>query len=125
MNKVYIVQCKDYAEADDKIQALIDLMGGMVRFAKQGEKIVLKVNLLREARPEAAVCTHPSVAAAVGKLVRQEGANAVIADSPGGGMKKIWTKFTAPAACTRPRLKPVLNSTGTPPPGRHPTPRVF
>ena len=86
-NKVYIVQCKDYAEADDKIQALIDLMGGMGRFAKQGEKIVLKVNLLREARPEAAVCTHPSVAAAVGKLVRLEGANAVIADSPGGGVR--------------------------------------
>ena len=54
-NKVYIVQCKDYAEADDKIQALIDLMGGMGRFAKQGEKIVLKDKLLREARPEAAV----------------------------------------------------------------------
>jgi uncharacterized protein (DUF362 family)/NAD-dependent dihydropyrimidine dehydrogenase PreA subunit len=86
-NKVYIVQCKDYAEADDKIQSLIDLMGGMGRFAKQGEKIVLKVNLLREARPETAVCTHPSVAAAVGKLVRKEGAHAVIADSPGGGVR--------------------------------------
>jgi uncharacterized protein (DUF362 family)/NAD-dependent dihydropyrimidine dehydrogenase PreA subunit len=86
-NKVYIVQCKDYAEADDKIKSLIDLMGGMGRFAKQGEKIVLKVNLLREARPEAAVCTHPSVAAAVAKLVKKEGANAVIADSPGGGVR--------------------------------------
>ncbi|UCD77785.1 MAG: hypothetical protein JSW26_20575, partial [Desulfobacterales bacterium] len=69
-NKVYIVQCKDYAETDDKIRSLIDLMGGMGRFAKQGEKIVLKVNLLREARPEQAVCTHPAVAAAVAALVK-------------------------------------------------------
>lgn len=86
-NKVYIVQCEDYAETDTKIKSLMDLMGGMQRFAKQGEKIVLKVNLLREARPEAAVCTHPAVAAAVGALVKNEGARAVLADSPGGGYR--------------------------------------
>ncbi|CAB1058450.1 Iron-sulfur cluster-binding protein [Olavius sp. associated proteobacterium Delta 1] len=86
-NKVYIVQCEDYTDSDNKIKSLIDLMGGMGRFAKQGEKIVLKVNLLREARPEAAVCTHPAVAAAVGALVKKEGADAVIADSPGGGYR--------------------------------------
>jgi uncharacterized protein (DUF362 family)/NAD-dependent dihydropyrimidine dehydrogenase PreA subunit len=86
-NKVYIVQCKDYAEADDKAASLIDLMGGMGRFAKQGEKIVLKVNLLREAKPEAAVCTHPAVVAAIAALVKIEGADAVIADSPGGGFR--------------------------------------
>jgi uncharacterized protein (DUF362 family) len=86
-NKVYIVQCENYAETDTKIKSLIDLMGGMQRFAKPGEKIVLKVNLLREARPEAAVCTHPAVAAAVGALVKNEGAQAVLADSPGGGYR--------------------------------------
>ena len=71
--KVYIVQCKDYDQVEDKLAALIDLMGGMGRFAKQGEKIVLKVNLLREARPEEAVSTHPSVVAAVGKLAKEAG----------------------------------------------------
>ena len=86
-NKVYIVRCKNYAESDAKMTSLIDLMGGMGRFAKQGEKIVLKVNLLREARPEEAVCTHPAVAAAIGALVKEEGADAVIADSPGGGFR--------------------------------------
>ena len=62
-------------------------MGGMERFARQGEKIVLKVNLLREARPEEAVCTHPAVVAAIAGLVKKEGADAVIADSPGGGFR--------------------------------------
>jgi uncharacterized protein (DUF362 family)/Pyruvate/2-oxoacid:ferredoxin oxidoreductase delta subunit len=59
----------------------------MGKFAKNGEKIVLKANLLREARPEQAVCTHPSVIAAVGGLARKEGALPVIADSPGGGYR--------------------------------------
>jgi len=86
-NKVYIVQCKEYAETDNKITSLLNLMGGMGRFAKQGEKIVLKVNLLRQAKPEEAVCTHPEVVATVAALVKKEGAHAVIADSPGGGLR--------------------------------------
>ena len=86
-NKVYIVQCQDYNDIEDKLAALMNLMGGMERFAKQGEKIVLKVNLLREARPEAAVSTHPSLVAAVGRLAKDTGAVPVIADSPGGGYR--------------------------------------
>ena len=85
-HKVYIVQCKGYDDVDDKLTALLGLMGGIGRYAKQGQKIVLKVNLLREAKPEEAVCTHPGLVSAVGRLVKNEGADAVIADSPGGGL---------------------------------------
>ena len=84
-NKVYIVQSKDYDEVEEKLISLISLMGGIGRFAKKDERIVLKANLLREARPEQAVCTHPAVVAAVGKLAREAGAVPIIADSPGGG----------------------------------------
>ncbi len=84
-NKVYIVRCKNYDEVDDRMAALLDLMGGIGQFAKTGERIVLKVNLLRKAKPEAAVCTHPAVAAAVAGMVKRVGASAIIADSPGGG----------------------------------------
>ena len=86
-NKVYIVQCKDYEEAEEKLISLINLMGGIGRFAQKDERIVLKANLLREARPEQAVCTHPSVVATVGKLAREAGAIPIIADSPGGGYR--------------------------------------
>jgi uncharacterized protein (DUF362 family)/NAD-dependent dihydropyrimidine dehydrogenase PreA subunit len=86
-NRVYIVQCKDYEDIENKITTLIHLMGGMGRFAKHGEKIVLKPNLLRDARPETAVCTHPSLVAAVAGLAKAEGALPVIADSPGGGYR--------------------------------------
>jgi len=86
-NKVYIVKCKDYEGVEDKVKTLINLMGGIGRFAKQGESIVLKVNLLREARPEQAVSTHPSLVAAVASLAKEQGAAPVIADSPGGGYR--------------------------------------
>ena len=86
-NTVYIVTCKDYKQIQAKLTDLMDLMGGMQRFAHSGEKIVLKVNLLREARPEAAVTTHPSVVAVVARLAKQEGATPIIADSPGGGYR--------------------------------------
>jgi uncharacterized protein (DUF362 family)/NAD-dependent dihydropyrimidine dehydrogenase PreA subunit len=86
-NQVYIVQCKDYTDIEEKVATLINLMGGMGRFAKQDEKILLKVNLLREASPKAAVSTHPSLVAAIGSLAKAEGALPVIADSPGGGYR--------------------------------------
>lgn len=86
-NKVYIVHCQDYDAVEEKLTALINMMGGPARFAKEGEKIVLKANLLREARPDQAVCTHPAVVAAAGKLARNAGAAPIIADSPGGGYR--------------------------------------
>jgi uncharacterized protein (DUF362 family) len=86
-NKVYMVACIDYTEIEAKLSHLMELMGGMPQFARPGEKIVLKVNLLREARPEAAISTHPSLVAAVARMVKESGANCIIADSPGGGYR--------------------------------------
>jgi uncharacterized protein (DUF362 family)/NAD-dependent dihydropyrimidine dehydrogenase PreA subunit len=88
MNKnVYVVKCNDYNEIEEKLEKLIHLMGGIGRFVRQGEKIVLKPNLLREAKPEKAVTTHPSLVAALAGMTRKEGAVCVIADSPGGGYR--------------------------------------
>jgi uncharacterized protein (DUF362 family)/ferredoxin len=86
-NKVYIVKCNSYQAAKDKVSDLIDMMGGMHRFAKRGERIVLKVNLLREARPEEAATTHPAVVATIASLAKKQGAIPIIADSPGGGYR--------------------------------------
>jgi uncharacterized protein (DUF362 family)/NAD-dependent dihydropyrimidine dehydrogenase PreA subunit len=86
-NNVYIVKCTDYGEIETTLSSLMELMGGMPQFAQQDENIVLKVNLLREARPEAAVSTHPSLVAAVARLAKDTGAKPIIADSPGGGYR--------------------------------------
>ena len=90
-NRVYVVKCGDYAHAESKINELLDKMGGMNRFVGKGEDIVLKVNLLREARPEEAVSTHPAVVAAVARMVMKEGAKPLIADSPGSGFRYTKT----------------------------------
>ena len=86
-NEVYVVRCSDYGEAAEKIGLLISMMGGMGRFAAPGERIVLKANLLQPSGPEHAVCTHPAVVAAVGRMVKGVGAVTTIADSPGSGYK--------------------------------------
>ena len=86
-NEVYVVKCSDYGQAAEKIGVLISMMGGTGRFAAPGERIVLKANLLQPSAPERAVCTHPAIVAAVGRMVKETGALATIADSPGSGYK--------------------------------------
>ena len=85
MNKVYLVKCTDYDQADEKITELLSLMGGVAVFAKSAEKLVLKVNLLLPSAPDRAATTHPAVVSAVAKQMQSAGARAVIADSPGSG----------------------------------------
>ena len=86
--QVYAASCPDYEQAEACIRALVEQMGGMGRFVRPGERIVLKANLLRAAPPESAICTHPAVVEAVAKLVAEAGGTAVIADSPGGALHK-------------------------------------
>ena len=55
MNTVYIVSCPDYGQVEEKMQALLAMMGGMGKFAAKGERIVLKPNLLTAAQPGVAL----------------------------------------------------------------------
>ena len=98
-DEVYIVGCSDYDEAAEKLDLLLSRMGGPGRFAASGEKIVLKVNLLQPSTPEQAICTHPAIVAAVGRMVKGAGAVATIADSPGAGYK--YNEKTLNALYTR------------------------
>ena len=87
-NQVFAASCPDYTQAEVCIRALVEQMGGMDRFVRPGERIVLKANLLRAAPPESAICTHPAVVEAVTKLVKEAGGTPVICDSPGGALHK-------------------------------------
>ncbi|MCP5050354.1 MAG: DUF362 domain-containing protein [bacterium] len=84
-NKVYIESCFDYQDVEETFDRLLDNMDGMGSFAREGERIVLKVNLLQPAAPEKAVTTHPALVAAVARRVKEEGAVPIIAESPGSG----------------------------------------
>lgn len=87
---VAIVRCRDYDQArvDAAVQEAVGLLGGMERFVKPGQRVLLKVNLLRAADPSEGVVTHPSLVRALAPLVRQAGGHVVIGDSPGGAFSR-------------------------------------
>ena len=69
-SKVAIVRCGSYntEEVSKAVSRGLELMGGAESFVKQGEKILLKVNLLVGEVPEKCVNTHPAVFRAVAEL---------------------------------------------------------
>jgi uncharacterized protein (DUF362 family)/ferredoxin len=83
---VAVVRCPAYElpAVESAVRRAIDLLGGIGAFVQPGQRVLLKVNLLRPAAPDSACTTHPTVVAAVAKLVREAGGRAVIADSSGG-----------------------------------------
>ena len=87
MSKVVLIRCDSY-EADTVRNAVrkgVDLLGGVSKFAKKNEKILLKVNLLVGDSPDKCVNTHPSVFRAVGELFKTTGAQVWYGDSPAFG----------------------------------------
>ena len=86
--QVFAVPCADYAGAEAALRKAVADMGGMERFVRPGERILLKANLLRPAPPESAICTHPAVIGAIAAMVQEAGGTAWIADSPGGALQK-------------------------------------
>jgi uncharacterized protein (DUF362 family)/NAD-dependent dihydropyrimidine dehydrogenase PreA subunit len=86
-SKVALVRCSSYElnEVMPAVQKGIGLLGGSSKFIKQGERIVLKVNLLAADVPEKCVTTHPSVFRSVIEAFSNEGATILYGDSPGFG----------------------------------------
>ena len=86
-SKVAIVRCGSYdtEEVRKAVSRGLELMGGAETFVKQGEKILLKVNLLVGEVPEKCVNTHPAVFRAVAELFAAKGAIVQYGDSPGFG----------------------------------------
>ncbi len=64
---------------------LLEPLGGMERFVKPDERVLIKPNLLSAKPPQAAVTTHPELLRAVIELVQQAGGEALVGDSPGFG----------------------------------------
>ena len=69
MNKATVAlrACPDYDEArvQEAIDGLFARCGGVGRFVKPGQRVLVKVNLLMKRKPDQATTTHPAVAAAI------------------------------------------------------------
>lgn len=89
MNKTRVaaIRCDTY-DNEQVLKAIktgIDLLGGISLFAKPGERIVMKPNILIGTDPDKGVTTHPAVFRAVGKLLKDAGASVYYGDSPSFG----------------------------------------
>ncbi|MDD4904356.1 MAG: DUF362 domain-containing protein [Candidatus Bipolaricaulis sp.] len=87
MSTVALVRCTSYetCDVDPALERGMDLLGGVTRFARPGESIVLKPNLLVGRDPDRAVTTHPSIFRGVARLLTGAGARLSYGDSPGFG----------------------------------------
>lgn len=107
MAQVSIVRCTDYVynEVYAAVRRSIDLIGGIERFVKKGERILIKPNLLAAHLPEEAITTHPYIVKAIIQLVREAGAIPLVGDSPGSGDLKEVAEKTG--------IMDILKETGT------------
>jgi uncharacterized protein (DUF362 family)/Pyruvate/2-oxoacid:ferredoxin oxidoreductase delta subunit len=69
---------------DASLERLVEPFGGWSAVVGPGERIAVKVNLLRAAPPEKAVTTHPETLGSVLRALKRAGAEPFVADSPGG-----------------------------------------
>ena len=86
---VAIAPCADYApeRVAQAVERAAGLLGGMPRFVRSGQNVLLKVNLLSASPPEKAITTHPAVVEAVARMVQAAGGNVTIGDSPGSSVR--------------------------------------
>ena len=101
-SKVVLIKCDtyDYEQVYVAIEAGVKLLGGISKFVKEDEKILIKPNVLIGTTPEKCVCTHPSVFRAVGVILKKAKTTVSYGDSSGFGkseanMKKAKLKQVA------------------------------
>jgi uncharacterized protein (DUF362 family)/NAD-dependent dihydropyrimidine dehydrogenase PreA subunit len=93
-SRVAIINCETYSE-DKVYQAVkkgIDLLGGVDKYIQDGEKILLKPNVLVGDKPERNTTTHPAVFKAVAKVLGESKADLYYGDSPGFGSPEFQLK---------------------------------
>lgn len=87
LSKVVLIRCESY-DQDDVRKAVshgLDLLGGAGQFARPGEKIIIKPNLLVGEPPDKCISPYPTVFKAVLELFKQTGAQLSFGDSPAIG----------------------------------------
>ena len=85
-NTVSIVRIEE-GQVAGAVRKAVDLIGGIETIVKAGEKVLLKVNwCVVPEDPKVGVVTNPVVARAVADLVKEAGAEPIIADSAARGV---------------------------------------
>jgi uncharacterized protein (DUF362 family)/Pyruvate/2-oxoacid:ferredoxin oxidoreductase delta subunit len=108
--EVSIIKCDSY-DADKirtSVEASLAPLGGLESVVKNGDRVLIKLNLSVARPPEAAVTTHPAVAKTVIQMVQERGATPIVGDSPGGGISVASYK----ALLKKTGIQRVIDETG-------------
>ncbi|MDD4363408.1 MAG: DUF362 domain-containing protein, partial [Atribacterota bacterium] len=91
---VFFTRCQTYQKEEVRkaTNKLFQDLGGLKKYIKPGNKVLLKVNLLMKKTPQEAVTTHPVLVEAIIEQIQALGAKVLLADSPGGPFTKNWLK---------------------------------
>jgi uncharacterized protein (DUF362 family)/ferredoxin-like protein FixX len=95
MTQVSIIKTEryNYPELYSGVKRSLELLGGIDKFVKKGNRVLIKPNLLASKSPEDAVTTHPIFVKAVINLVKEAGGIPYIGDSPSlFSLKKVTKK---------------------------------
>lgn len=88
--RLSVVHGKD---VERMVRAAVDRIGGMGRFVKPGEKVLLKPNAAWDRQPEQAANTNPAVVAAVVKLCLEAQASEVwVTDVPVNDAQRCFSR---------------------------------
>lgn len=95
MSTVSIVKCPEYDKelVFLKIHEVLEQLGGISRFVRRGQTVLLKPNMLSAKTPLQGVTTHPLILEAMIHEVQSAGGEAWIGDSPSGavkGLERCW-----------------------------------
>ncbi|MGB9370473.1 MAG: DUF362 domain-containing protein [Halobacteriota archaeon] len=85
--EVSITRCDSYEleKVKNSVTTSLEPLGGLKNFVKEGDRVLVKLNLSMPKPPEAAITTHPAVAQAVVESIQELGATPIVGDAPGGG----------------------------------------
>ena len=109
---VALVECREYDQSlvDASLKKAFDLLDGINKFIKPGQKVLLKINLLSGKEPEKAVTTHPTIVSGMINLVKEAGATSIIGDSPASEGNNNYEKYIK--ILTTAGIKQVADETG-------------
>jgi len=82
--RVAVTRCSNYSpgEVREAIERQFSLLGGLERFLRRGDSVLLKPNFIAPRGSSEAVQTDPAVIVAAAQIVKDFGAKPFVADSP-------------------------------------------
>lgn len=85
--EVIVTRCEGYNPNNiaGNLEKHIELLGGLRRFVKSGDNVLLKPNFIAPRSRRQATQTHPAVIIEVAKMLKDFGAKPFVADSPAWG----------------------------------------